>query len=263
MMKLEITPRDKKIVTYLLPVLIIGVFSWYFLFPQVREYVSTKKAISETRENIVQLNAANKRMEKGLQSQEETRVQHAAASKKFSHIMQDGLFIVNLDRKLVAENVGLTVFRPMDIQDKEFYYILPVEVVLKGDYNSIIAVIDFLENQANLTELREIAFEAVKPEVSGDSPINILARGDVTAKFVLMIFSGHSPEGRLSLEDIKNWTFGRENPFKETANPRPRPKPVLPPVYFPLQSGSNPSPGWLLQETTGEPEIKLYLPNYQ
>lgn len=262
MMKLEVTPRDKKILTYLLPVLVLAILFWYFLFPQVKDYLATQKAISQAEENITQLRAANKQMEQELQSLEETQKQLTETSKKFSANMQDGLFIVNLSRKLVAESVGLAVFRPLEIQDKEFYYILPVEVELKGDYNRIITVIDFLENQANLTELREIGFESEKPEVPGDIPFNLPARGNVTAKFVLMVFSQHSPAGRLALEDIKNWKFGRENPFYEIANPRPRPKPVLPSAYYMPQPTNSPPADWLSQEPPREPEIK-YLPSYQ
>lgn len=262
MMKLEVTPRDKKILTYLLPVLLLVTLCGYFLFPQVKEYLATKKAISEVKENITQLRASNMKTEKDLQSLEETKKQLTETGKKFSANMQDGLFIVSLSRKLVAENVVLAVFRPLEILDKEFYYILPVEVELKGDYNRTITVIDFLENQANLTELREIGFESEEPEVPGDLPFNLLAQGNVTAKFVLMIYSQHSPAGRLALEDIKNWKFGRENPFVEIANPHPAPKPALPPVYYPMQPINSPPAEWLSQEPPREPEIK-YLPNYQ
>ncbi|AEF95009.1 Fimbrial assembly family protein [Desulfotomaculum nigrificans CO-1-SRB] len=228
MIKLEVTPRDKKILSIFIPVLLLGLLVWFFLWPRFNEYRTNQARIAHIKDSIQQLRQGNSRLDDELKSLAQTRAKLSEVNKRFSTDMQDGLFIVSLSRKLKAEHVNLTLFRPLDVQEKESYYILPVEMELTGDYNRLIAVIDFLENQANLTELREISFEALTPqgESSSENPFitqSILAQGDVTAKFILMIFSQHSPQGKLYLEDIKNWRFGRENPFTEMANPRPIP----------------------------------------
>ncbi|WP_333870606.1 type 4a pilus biogenesis protein PilO [Desulforamulus putei] len=255
MIKMQVTPRDKKILIILLSLMVTSSLCWFVLFPQIKEYRTAQELVVERKEEINHLKEKSRNLEKEIKALEKTKDQFREVNKKFATNMQDGLFIVNLDRKLKAENVAVGTFRPLEIQKEESYYVLPVEMIMAGEYNKVISVMDFLENQVNLTELRDIRIinagelnnnkDEATSGGSGNknswedsfSVTDILAligahEGYVGAKFILMIYSQPTPEGRLVLEDIKKWKFGRENPFKVLPNPNP--KYILYPFLVPI-----------------------------
>lgn len=128
--------------------------------------------------------------------------------------MQDGLFLVKFSRKLKQERVSLHKFKPLDIAYRQTVLVLPVQVEMIGEYPHIINMLDFLENQANLTEISYLLLEGLKPDEESAAYGVFRAKGVVRAKCLLLIYSQPTPQGRLALEDIKNWNFGKLNPFK-------------------------------------------------
>ncbi len=230
-MKLQLTPRDKKILMIFLPFFLVALIFWFILFPQIKAYSLVRGDLAEARQKVGVFAERSQQLERETQSLNEAKAQFGDVKNKFTATMQDGLFIVNLDRKVKEEKVMVYTFNPLGIQKHPEYWALPVEMIMTGDYNQIIAVLDFLENQVNLTELREIFIfsssideiesEGLKVSFSTDNILDLIRahEGYVGVRLILMLYSEPSPRGRLFLEDIQQWQFGRNNPFKVLPNP--------------------------------------------
>ena len=273
MIKLQLSPRDKKILVIFLPLLLGGLIFWFIVFPQIKAYNLARSELAEAQQKIGRLKEKNQQLERETQSLNQAKEQFRDVHNKFAANMQDGLFIVNLDRKVRQEKVVVDTFNPLIIQKHPDYWVLPVELIMAGEYNRIIAVMDFLENQANLTELRDIFIistwdnaeedsensEGPKASFSIDNILDLIEahEGYVGVRVILMLYSEPSAKGRLYLEDIQQWRFGRDNPFKAILNPNA--SYLLYPLLIPYNEGEpmpssegipvSPEPVWFQGDT--------------
>jgi type IV pilus assembly protein PilO len=214
-------------------------FLWFLLIPQTRHYLSIKKEIGhKTNEmNTVikaiddyrSINSRYALLEKNL----------AELNKNFSTNMQDGLFIVQFNQKLNKEQVELKTFKAVKLDEKKytqlfpfdsgFITVLPIQLELYGEYQNLVNVLDFLENQADFTEIRDLKLEAgdEQSRPAGDAAAAdnsqpgqqymSLASGRIKANCVLLIFTSPLPREVLPLEEKNTWKFGKTNPFKSSA----------------------------------------------
>lgn len=189
-------------------------FIRYAFWPALSKYRQTRTEISQLQQNIDHADAISI-----TKTEEEDKLKQAQKNLdqligKFSADMQDGLFLVKFSRKLKQEEISLHKFNPLDIVNRQTVLVLPIEVEMVGNYPNITNTLDFLENQANLTEIPYLLLEGLKPDEESAAFGVFRAKGVVRANYLLLIYSQPTPQGRLVLEDIKNWPFGKLNPFK-------------------------------------------------
>lgn len=194
--------------------LAIGFAVFYYLYlylvaPQISRYQDNLTEIAELRAKITAANAE-------IASEKEEREQYEIVKKEwndinktFSNQMLDGMFLVSLGQYLREQRVVLLTYRSQKIIVQNLYLVLPLDIELSGNYFNIIKVLDFLENQSNLTEISHLTLTSAGEDADGF----ILAKGDVRAKVTLLVYSHHSPQGKLALSEMQNWQFGKANPF--------------------------------------------------
>ncbi|RYD04336.1 hypothetical protein N752_13260 [Desulforamulus aquiferis] len=143
--------------------------------------------------------------------------------KNFAANYRDGQFLVNLDRSLREAGVRLIGLRTIGITQEEGCFALSLEIELSGDYNRLCGIVGYLENQSNLTEIRELLItkaltESKEEDLTGADPLpgevpGYLPPDQVVAKFTMLIFFLEPGDVGLLQEEVKNWSFGRQNPF--------------------------------------------------
>ncbi|MCL5779997.1 MAG: hypothetical protein M1119_03470 [Firmicutes bacterium] len=216
----KMSRREKILLVITLLTALSYVFIQYAFWPTLSKYRQTRKEISQLQQNIRQADVISKTKTKEEDNLKQAQKNLDQLISKFSTNMQDGLFLVKFSRKLGQEQVLLNKFKPLDIEDRQTILVLPVQVEMIGKYPQVTNMLDFLENQANLTEIWHLLAEGPKPEEESAASVILKANGVVKATCLLLIYSQPTPQGRLVLEDIKNWHFGKLNPFESKRNNR-------------------------------------------
>lgn len=215
----KMSRREKILLVITLLTALSYVFIQYAFWPTLSKYQQTRKEISQLQQNIRQADVISKTKTKEEDNLKQAQQNLDQLISKFSTNMQDGLFLVKFSRKLGQEQVLLNKFKPLDIEDRQTILVLPVQVEMIGKYPQVTNMLDFLENQANLTEIWHLLAEGPKPEEESAASVILKANGVVKATCLLLIYSQPTPQGRLVLEDIKNWHFGKLNPFESKEQP--------------------------------------------
>lgn len=192
-----------------------------------KEIYQGRQSILQTKEEIAEINLAKGRMFHANQDLTGEAASLQTLQSKFAANYKDGQFLVELARRIKEEKVIFTSCRALPIAGYQDYYALPLEFELVGDYNSIRTILSYLENQPNLTELRNILLTSLLPqEKAGDQMYNknpemteqtlTFPSGHIMASYTLVIYFSDSGEGNLLAEEVNSWNFGRDNPFLAT-----------------------------------------------
>lgn len=198
----------------------------FLLGPQIKAYQDKAARLKEARAMFAHLDAQAGALKLETAALEQAQARLKKLLDKFSTQMQDGLFLVQFGRQAEKNGVQIRKFKPLDPVDFGYISVLPVEIELRGTYPSIISVINYLENVANLTEIRNLKFQADTQQTTKSNRQEAATVGSavyetqaaplpetITASMLLLIYSQPSPEGRMQLEEIKKWSAGRPNPF--------------------------------------------------
>lgn len=221
--------REKVLLVILLLIALFYTLYHFVLGPQVKAYQNKVARLKEAQAILGRLDAEVDALKSEAAALEQTRDRLEKLTAKFSTQMQDGLFLVQFGQLAEKNKVQVRKFKPVEVVDSGYILILPVEIELRGAYPSLILIIDYLENVANLTEIRNLRFQAEKTQTAGIArPVQepkettassvyapaTVSPDTVTVNMTLLIYSQPTPEGRIQLEGIKNWMVGRPDPFQ-------------------------------------------------
>ncbi len=201
-------------VSFFLAVL-FSLFVFQKAIPYFKQNQQVKKQIVQLSEEITQSKDISMMIKEEKELLITCQEELERARSQFNTDMKDGLFLVEFSRKLAQKEVLLNFFEPQDIIDQQTVLVLPVDLKLDGNYRRVVEVIDDLENQSNVTTIGDLKFHRMEKELESetDERVQSLTKGTVEVELLLYIYSLPTPEGRLFLDDIKNWKFGRDNPF--------------------------------------------------
>lgn len=220
--------RREQVLIVLLGAVLVLYLDWTYLFqPQLKA----------RNEMLAELNEANKRYETGQDiadslsreelAQRDVKKRLSAVTPKFSYEMQDGVVLVDIGLEAVKQGVDVTLVRPAEVVNKQYYLELPFEFAVRGDYRRVMDFISKIENLANISEIRklDITAEALAEDESA-SPLD--ADGRVVASFIPVIYTAPTPENKIQLEALAKWVVGRYNIYEAqtTKSPYPGIQPV-------------------------------------
>ncbi|MEW6425580.1 MAG: type 4a pilus biogenesis protein PilO [Bacillota bacterium] len=218
---------DKKskaiLMLFLLLVLIYAGYR-FVLMPQIQVYQKTKTELGEARALISRLSSRASSLEEEEAALERVRKRSAELNTRFDTEMRDGQFLIQLSRITEENQVLVLKFKPLAIVDKGYVLVLPVEIELRGLFPQVAAVIGYLENLPNLSELRNVQVTRYESENAADqyppgadglslSAPSPVPDGTVTASMTLLLYSRPTPTARLQMEEVRRWALGRPNPF--------------------------------------------------
>lgn len=191
------------------------------LFLAIKEMETTRERVITVKSEIKSIQLQSSQLDNKTSDLEQASQKLTGLEEKFGTNVQDGLFLVHFDRKLKEEETLLTACRALELEQHSNFFALPLEITLQGSYTRILTLLEFLENQNNLTELRDIYITS-RPEQqrvpsNQTMPTNSkeLPDGHVEARITLVMYAEPSAAGRLRLQDMENWFFGRINPFEK------------------------------------------------
>lgn len=248
--------RERKLLIALGIIILVALFYFFILQNQIKDFNRVSKELEEGRANLVKLRQKAENLS-SLQGEEKaSREKLEELASHFDRDFQDGAALVMLGMKCLEHQVSVVKVQPgglfinkesskktskdskepLPIIDKGNYLEIPVGIELRGPYQPLMAIIDYLEKNHNLAEIRTL--ELIRPEEGGheeDFYINGRWEKDqwveeevlLTAKFDLVFYSNKLPEQKLQLEldKMSQWIQDRSNePFINPGNVSPLPE---------------------------------------
>lgn len=203
-------------------VLAAGYFIFTFLLsPQLKNSFETGNQLAEAKENLVKAQAAASSINKETGELEKAKLQLNEAGDRFENRMENGSYLISIGLFAVADKVEITNLEPQNIIEHKNYLELPVKIKAQGDYCDVLSFIKDMEEMKNLSEIKALKIESLEipaSKGSGDLEQNVQVQavslpGSVTAELDLVVFFTRSSPGRMKLEQVTQWTAGRDNVF--------------------------------------------------
>lgn len=192
----KLTSREQKLLLILGMVLSLSIFLRFFLGGQLPRFIELKQQVESQKQSLQNairlLQGLPQLLEKERQAQQELDLL-TTRYKGF----ENGLPLLEIGKR--AQKVELSGVYPGEVERKNGYFVLPLQIKVKGQY---LEVMDFLRQLENLPFLAEIALpsiEALKQE------------GMVSAQFVLNLYSTEMAPGANLTEQ---WQLGKLNVFR-------------------------------------------------
>lgn len=139
-------------------VVIIG-YARVFIYPRYKDFRSSVDKLEEVQQQIANheseiSNLPN--LEKQLASlNSEIRVQR----KTLSHNMEDGMFLVGLSNLINRLGIDLVSYTMDETISYSSFYAIPTTIEIRGNYNNIREVMNYLEEQKNTTQILDYNME--------------------------------------------------------------------------------------------------------
>jgi len=207
----KLTKHERIFIAVTLAVALTVVYVFFVIAPLWEEMRANREQIAVMTEKVRTEMDVAYLLNKSQADSEKARAAFEASARRFNIKMNDGLFIVKLGQEMEKEQVYLDAYSPGQIISNDLYLTMPVRMIISGDYTKVMQIIRFLEAQTAMTELRTITIKAL-PQVVDDAGA-VKAKGQVAVDLLYIVYSVHDPKGLIVLEDMQQWTYGRQNPF--------------------------------------------------
>lgn len=149
----------KTVIIVIVSALLIGLYGYFGLYPKYRSAKNIKETLkveeiklNRYQEKISQIPSIEDKLHDVIE-------EHNKKSENLSYNMEDGMFLIGLDKKMKEQNVTLVNF---DIEKPEHYekfYAVPTTLKVRGDYRRVRELMYFLEEQKNVTQVLDYDME--------------------------------------------------------------------------------------------------------
>lgn len=144
----------------------IGLYGYLMVYPKYAEYKSTSTNLENAQNELLQyeqrLDEIPQLEEKLLNLKSEANVK----SRNLSHDMEDGLFLIGLDKIINDLEITLKDYKIDEIVNYDKFYAIPMSINVEGDYRRIRELIYFLEEQKNVTQVMDYNMTAKPTELT-------------------------------------------------------------------------------------------------
>lgn len=150
-------------------VLILGLYGYFIVYPKFNKFMESKNNLDNS---LNELNNYKKELEELPVKQEKldnlTR-ESKVKSKQLSHDMEDGLFLIGLDKIMKSLDIKLNNYQISESVDYKNFYAIPMSLNVEGDYRRIRELIYYLEEQKNITQVMDYNMTAKMTEIKKET----------------------------------------------------------------------------------------------
>lgn len=167
-LKKDISPKS---VLILITVLCgIGLYGYFIIYPKYTEYKLTVSNLETAQGELLEYQQRMAEIPLLEEKLSDLTREAKIKSKKLSHDMEDGLFLIGLDKMINELEIKLKNYKIDEIVDYDKFYAIPMSIDVEGDYRRVRELIYFLEEQKNVTQVMDYSMSAkmteTKKEVS-------------------------------------------------------------------------------------------------
>ena len=163
-LKQDISPKMALIVIGIL--LTIGLYGYFIIYPKYTEYKSTVSNLEAAQGELLQYKQRMDEIPLLEEKLSDLTREAKVKSKKLSHDMEDGLFLIGLDKMINDLEITLKNYKIDEIVDYDKFYAIPMSIDVEGDYRRVRELIYFLEEQKNVTQVMDYSMSAKPTELT-------------------------------------------------------------------------------------------------
>lgn len=160
----ELNTKDILIVISIF-IMFLG-YIFLFIYPQFSEFKQSKVSLELLKSKRIDLQKKIDDMtvleEKVISLESELEDK----SKILKYDIHDGMFLIGLSKLMNEMNVELIEYSIDEIKEYDNFYALPATIKIRGDYQKVKKIIDYLEDQENVTQVLNFDIKTHEEEKS-------------------------------------------------------------------------------------------------
>lgn len=154
----------KTLIVIILGVVGLIAYGYFGIYPKYIQYKNSELRVANAQK---ELNGYQEKLDEMPILQEKLRSLTDEAnekSKSLSHDMEDGLFLIGLDKTVRSLGINLKDYTIQNIVNYPDFYAIPMSINVEGDYRKVRDLISYLEEQENVTQVMDYSMVAKKTE---------------------------------------------------------------------------------------------------
>ncbi len=160
-------------------ILVLGLYGYFLVYPKFNEFKSSKDNLDSAMNELNRYKQELAELPIKQEKLENLKKEANVKSKKLSHDMEDGLFLIGLDKIMRNLDIKLLSYQISDSVDYTNFYAIPMSLSIEGDYRRIRELIYYLEEQKNITQVMDHNMSAKLTEIKKETTKRVYwTRGD-------------------------------------------------------------------------------------
>lgn len=154
----------KGIIIVICTVALLGVYSYFIVYPKFNEYKVSSNNLETAQSELLQYKQRLEEMPILKERYSDLEREAEVKSKGLKHDMEDGLFLIGLDKMIRTLEITLKSYNIEESVSYDNFYAIPMSINVEGDYRRVRELIYFLENQKNITQVMDYSMNTKMTE---------------------------------------------------------------------------------------------------
>lgn len=134
---------------------LVGLYGYIVVYPKFNEYKVVASNLQTSQSELLQYKQRLESLPILKKKYEALEEEVEIKSRELSHDMEDGLFLIGLDKMIKTLEITLKNYSIEEVVDYDKFYAIPMTLNVEGDYIRVRELIYFLENQKNITQVMD------------------------------------------------------------------------------------------------------------
>ncbi len=145
-------------------ILILGLYGYFIIYPKFNEFRLSKDNLDKATNELIGYKQELEELPTKEEKLDNLNIEAKIKSQQLSHDMEDGLFLIGLDKVIRNLDIRLISYKISDSIDYTNFYAIPMSLSIEGDYRRIRELIYYLEEQKNITQVMDYNMSAKMTE---------------------------------------------------------------------------------------------------
>ena len=170
--KKGILQRDlskKEILIGLSSLLVFLIYIFVFMYPKYSQFKQANDTLKDFNYKKVEIqkkiNTFDTKKEKVKQLEKELE----SKSRVLNCNIEDGMFLIGLSKAIKNQEVELVDYTVNAVSKYDNFYMLPITIQLRGNYEKVKRIIHYLENQDNMTQILDFDIQTYEEKQKEES----------------------------------------------------------------------------------------------
>lgn len=134
-------------------------YGYFFVYPKYTEYKASVANLESIEAQVMDYEDKISEMPIKKKELENLNKEVDVKSKMLAHNMEDGMFLIGLSKIMNKEKVDLVDYTMEEKVPYETFYAIPTTLTVRGDYRHVREIMDYMEEQKNMTQILDYSME--------------------------------------------------------------------------------------------------------
>jgi Tfp pilus assembly protein PilO len=161
--------NTKEVLLVLGIVTLIVIYGAVFIYPRYAEYKAYATILEQIENQISTYKGRINELPQLESKLNNLTKEIEVKSKILSYNMEDGMFLIGLSKLMDAVNVDLVEYYVEESKSYHAFYAIPTTIKVRGNYKNVREVMNYLEQQNNITQILDYNMETYIDEEESDT----------------------------------------------------------------------------------------------